>query len=128
MKKFISAAGVAGVLLASAVVTAPAAQAAEGQAYCSAQRVCLADNYFFYGERQFGWNTSYVGDSANDRASSLSVGAAPDPRLPYVQFFRDLNRGGPSLEFRAGGADNDLRRYGLGTNRNWDDEISSVYG
>lgn len=90
--------------------------------------MCLYDNYYFLSGRTFSWVTPYVGDGANDKASSLVVGPASDPASPYVYFYENLNYGGYHLVYRGGNANNDLRSEAMYSGRNWDDEISSVWG
>ena len=102
----------------------------EPRASCTATtgRVCLWDHYYFVSGRSFSWVTIYVGDAANDKASSLSVGPAADPASPYVYFYQHNGYGGNSLIFRGGNSQNDLRNIAMNSERNWDDEISSVWG
>lgn len=126
MKLFARSAAIAAVSVASIATGVSAAQAAPG---CPTARVCLYDNYWFTGsQRTYGWVTSYVGDAANDKASSLVVGPAADSRSPYVYFYRDLNYGSHAIIFRGGNAMNDLRGSAMVPGWNWDDEISSVWG
>lgn len=91
-------------------------------------RLLLRRFWFLGTSRTFNWVTSYVGDTPNDKASSIVVGAAADPASPYVYFYNDLNYGGYRLIYRAGNANNDLRSETMYSGRNWDDEISSVWG
>ncbi|MEV7662382.1 peptidase inhibitor family I36 protein [Paenarthrobacter sp. NPDC089316] len=126
MKTFLRTAAVLAVTTGSVVAGISAAQAAPA---CSTARVCLYDDYWFTGTlRSFNWVTSYVSDSANDKASSIVVGAPADPSSPYVYFYNDLNYGGYKLIYRGGNSNNDLRSETMYTGRNWDDEISSVWG
>ncbi|GGJ27044.1 hypothetical protein GCM10010052_24930 [Paenarthrobacter histidinolovorans] len=126
MKAVLRTAGVLAVASASVLTGVSAAQAAPA---CSTARVCFYDDYWFTGTpRTFNWVTSYVGDPANDRASSIVVGPAADPASPYVYFYNDLNYGGYRLIYRGGNANNDLRSETMYSGRNWDDEISSVWG
>lgn len=126
MKTLFRAAGVAVLVTASIATGITAANAAPS---CPTARVCLYDNYWFWGkQRQFGWVTSNVGPDANDKASSLVVGLPADPRSPYVYFYRDAHSRGYKLIYRGGNANNDLRSERMYTGWNWDDEISSVWG
>jgi hypothetical protein len=126
LKTLFRAAGVAALVVASVASGVTAANAAPR---CPTARACLYDSYWFPGTpRTFGWVTSYVGDAANDKASSLVVGPAADPSSPYVYFYRDLNFGGYKLIYRGGNANNDLRSEAMYAGWNWDDEISSVWG
>ncbi|MGF4042210.1 peptidase inhibitor family I36 protein [Paenarthrobacter nitroguajacolicus] len=126
MKNILRTAGVLAVVSASVLTGVSAAQAAPA---CSTARVCLYDDYWFTGTtRSFGWVTYNVGVDANDKASSLNVGPPTDPNSPYVYFYVDQNFRGDSVVFRAGNASNDLRGLYMTPTRNWDDEITSVWG
>jgi hypothetical protein len=127
MKGLFRAAGVAAIALASVSTGVTAAHAAPA---CGTGKVCLWDNYWFtWTERPFSWVTYNVGSAANDQASSLVVGPASNPASPYVYFYADAGYAGPyKLIYREFGAHNDLRGQMMTTNRNWDDEISSVWG
>ncbi|WP_420181084.1 peptidase inhibitor family I36 protein [Paenarthrobacter sp. TA1.8] len=126
MKNILRTAGVLAVVSASVLTGVSAAQAAPA---CSTARVCLYDNYWFTGtSRSFGWVTYNVGVDANDKGSSLVVGPAADPASPYVYFYVDSNFVGHNVVFRAGNASNDLRGLYMTSTRNWDDEITSVWG
>jgi hypothetical protein len=126
MKAIIRTAGVLAVASASVLTGITVAHAAPA---CSTARVCLYDNYWFTGtQRTFGWVTYNVGVAANDKASSLVVGPATDPNSPYVYFYRDDQFHGHGIIFKAGNAMNDLRGSYMESGRNWDDEITSVWG
>lgn len=126
MKAVLRTMGVLAVASASVLTGVSAAQAAPA---CSTARVCLYDNYWFTGTpRPFGWVTSYIGNAANDQASSLVVGPPSDWASPYVYFYRDANYDGHAIIFRGGNAMNDLRGSAMIPGVNWDDEISSVWG
>ncbi|VXB33072.1 conserved exported hypothetical protein [Arthrobacter sp. 9V] len=126
MKNILRTAGVFALASASVFGGVTAAEAAPT---CSSGRVCLYDNYWFTGtSRSFGWVTYNVGVDANDKGSSVVVGPASDPASPYVYLYVDNNFVGNSVVFRAGNASNDLRGIYMTPNRNWDDEITSVWG
>ncbi len=126
MKKLLRTAGVMTIAGAAVLTGVSGAQAAPA---CSTARVCLYDDYWFTGtQRTFGWVTSNVGTAANDKASSLVVGPPTDPASPYVYFYVDDNFSGYSIIFRGGNAMNDLRGSAMVAGRNWDDEITSVWG
>lgn len=126
MKKIIRTVGVVAVATASVLTGVTAAQAAPA---CSTARVCLYDDFWFTGtQRTFGWVTYNVGVAANDRGSSLVIGPASDPNSPYVYLYQDHYFGGHGIIFKAGNAMNDLRGSYMEPGRNWDDEITSIWG
>jgi hypothetical protein len=126
MKAVLRTMGVLAVASASVLTGVSAAQAAPA---CSTARGWFYDDYWFLGTpRPFGWVTSYVGNAANDQASSLVVGPPSDWASPYVYFYRDANYDGHAIIFRGGNAMNDLRGSAMIPGVNWDDEISSVWG
>jgi hypothetical protein len=126
MKRIIQTVGVVAVASASALTGITSAQAAPA---CPTARVCFYDDFWFTGtQRTFGWVTYNVGVAANDRASSIVVGPASDRNSPYVYFYQDDNFKGHSIIFKAGNAMNDLRGSYMEPGRNWDDEITSIWG
>ncbi|WP_159699734.1 peptidase inhibitor family I36 protein [Arthrobacter sp. 18067] len=126
MKALLRTAGILTVASASVLTGVTAAQAAPA---CSTARVCLYDNYWFTGtQRTYNWVASYVGDTANDKASSIVIGPPANIQSPYVYLYRDLNYSGHAVIFRGGNAVNDLRGVSMYAGVNWDDEISSIWG
>lgn len=74
-------------------------------------------------ERNLGtWNrgTTYVGDNANDRASSITVNGR------NTRIYADLNHKGPSYLLQADHNDLNSLSEGLAWWQNWSDRISSL--